>query len=318
MFVTMEKRRLGNSDLYTPPLAFGCNVFGWTADEKTSFQLLDAFTARGFSLLDTADIYCKWATGVGGESETIIGNWLRKSGKRNDVIIATKCGMVEMTEVNVTKKHILEAVEKSLKRLQVDCIDLYQTHKDDGVTPVEETLEAYQQLIKEGKVRWIGASNFSAERLKAAISASEKFGLPRYQTLQPLYNLYDREAFEKELEAVCLQNHISVINYYSLAAGFLSGKYRSEKDLDKSVRGKRVKSYLDERGLRILKALDEVAAAHSCAVPAVAVAWLMQRPTVAAPIASATSLAQLDDLFKACELRLSQEETQKLNEASAW
>lgn len=318
MFVLMEKRRLGNSDLYTPPLAFGCNVFGWTADEKTSFELLDAFTARGFSLLDTADIYCKWATGVGGESETIIGKWLKKTGKRNDVIIATKCGMVDTTGLNITKRYILEAAGKSLQRLQVDCIDLFQTHKDDGVTPVEETLEAYQQLIKEGKVRWIGASNFSAERLKAAISASEKFGLPRYQTLQPLYNLYDRETFEKELEAVCLQNHISVINYYSLAAGFLTGKYRSEKDLHKSVRGKRAMSYLDGRGLRILKALDEVAVAHTSALSTVAVAWLMQRPTVAAPIASATSLAQLEDLFKACELTLSHDEIQKLNEASAW
>lgn len=314
----MEKRRLGNSDLETPPLAFGCNVFGWTVDEQTSFQLLDAFTEKGFSLLDTADIYCKWATGIGGESETIIGKWLKKSNKRDQVIIATKCGMVDMKEINLSKKYILKAAEDSLRRLQTDHIDLYQTHKDDGVTPVEETLSAYQQLIKEGKVRWIGASNFSAARLKEALSASEKFGLPRYQTLQPLYNLYDRESFEKELEPVCLQNHVSVINYYALAAGFLTGKYRNENDLGKSVRGGRAGSYLNERGLRILKALDQVAAAHKTGPGSVAVAWLIQRPTVAAPIASATSTEQLQQLFKAVELRLSKEDITTLDAASAW
>jgi aryl-alcohol dehydrogenase-like predicted oxidoreductase len=314
----MEKRRLGRSDLYTPPLSLGCNVFGWTIDEQTSFDILDAFTGRGFNLLDTADIYCKWATGVGGESESIIGRWLKKSGGRSKVILATKCGMEDMTVVNIRKKYILQACEASLRRLQTDHIDLYQTHKDDGVTPVEETLEAYQQLIKEGKIRWIGASNFTAARLKESLAASEKYGLPRYQTLQPLYNLCDREVFEKELQALCVEQQVSVINYYALAAGFLTGKYRNENDLAKSVRGARAKGYLNERGLRILRGLDEVAARHKASNSSVAVAWLMRQPSVAAPIASATSTAQLGELFRAADLRLSEEDMQKLNNASAW
>ena len=315
----MEKRRLGSSDLFVAPIAFGCNVFGWTATEATSFELLDAFVARGFNLLDTADIYAQWATGVGGESETIIGRWLKKTGKRNDVVIATKCGMVDMKgTVNIRKKYILEAAERSLKRLQVDCIDLYQTHKDDGVTPFDEVLSAYEQLIREGKVRWIGASNFSAQRLQEALQVAEKNDLPRYQTLQPLYNLYDREVFEKELEPLCVAANISVINYYSLGAGFLTGKYRSEKDLAASARGGRVKGYLNERGMRILAALDQVAASHKSSLSSVAVAWLMQRPAVAAPIASATSLLQLNDLLRAAELQLTAADIAQLDKASAW
>jgi len=315
----MQKRRLGNTDLHVAPLAFGCNVFGWTINEKTSFELLDVFAEKGFNLLDTADIYCQWATGVGGESETIIGKWMKQRGNRDQMILATKCGMVDMKgKVDNSKKYILKAVEGSLKRLQTDYIDLYQNHKDDEVTPVEETLEAFGQLIQEGKVRWIGASNFSAKRLKESISASEKHHLPKYQTLQPLYNLYDREVFEKELEAVCLENSISVINFYSLAAGFFSGKYRTEADLAKSVRGARVKSYLNERGLGILKVLDEVAAQYNASTGSVAVAWLMARPCVGAPIASATSLSQVKELFKAVELNLSVETIEKLNAASQW
>lgn len=316
----MQKRRLGQSDLEVAPLCFGGNVFGWTIDEKTSFEILDAYFAAGFNFIDTADIYCQWATGVGGESETIIGHWMKSRGNRDKIILATKCGMVDMKgKVDNSKKYILQAAEASLKRLQTDHIDLYQNHKDDEVTPVEETLDAFAQLIKEGKARWIGASNFGAKRLKESLAASAKYDLPKYQTLQPLYNLYDREVFERELEPVCLQHHVSVINYYSLAAGFFSGKYRTEADLSKSTRGARVKaSYLNEKGLRILKALDEVAAEHKTTTGSVAVAWLIARPSVGAPIASATSVAQLQELFKAVELKLNPESIEKLDKASSF
>ncbi len=315
----MQKRQLGKSDLQVTPLCFGCNVFGWTIDEKTSFEILDAFVEKGHNFLDTADIYCKWATGVGGESENIIGKWMKTRGNRDKIVLATKAGMIDAVGgIDISKKHILKACEDSLKRLQTDHIDLYQTHKDDLNTPVEETLEAHAQLVKEGKVRYIGASNFTATRLKESLEASKKHNHPRYETLQPLYNLYDREVFEKELAQLCLDENISVINFYSLAAGFLSGKYRTESDLSKSVRGVRVKSYLNERGLRIVKALDEVSAAHHTSNSAVAVAWLLTRPFIGAPIASATSLEQLEELFKAVELKLSAESVAKLNEASKW
>lgn len=315
----MQKRKLGNSSLMVTPLCLGCNVFGWTIDEPASFKILDAFAEKGHNFLDTADIYAKWATGVGGESETIIGRWMKQKNNRSDLIIATKAGMTDTAGgVNITKKYILKAAEDSLRRLQTDHIDLYQTHKDDPNVRVEETLEAHQQLIKEGKVRFIGASNFSAARLKEALDASKKSGLPRYETLQPLYNLYDREVFEKELETVCLENNISVINYYSLAAGFLSGKYRKESDLGQSARGGRAKTYLNERGLRILKALDEVSAQYNTTNSAVAVAWLLTRPVIGAPIASATSLAQLQELFNAVDLKLNAGAIEKLNRASQW
>ncbi len=315
----MHKRKLGNTDLNVAPIALGCNVFGWTADEKTSFTILDAFTAAGFNFLDTADIYAKWATGIGGESETIIGNWTKQRNNRDKVIIATKAGMIDATGgIDISKKHILKAAEDSLKRLQTDYIDLYQTHKDDLAIPVEETLEAHQQLIKEGKVRWIGCSNFSAARLKESLEASKKYNLPRYETLQPLYNLYDREVFEKELEPLCLANNISVINFYSLAAGFLTGKYRSKADLTKSVRGARVEGYLNEKGLQILKALDEVAAQYKVTTGNVAVAWLIARPVIGAPIASASNLEQLKDLLKSAELKLSSDTIDYLNKVSAW
>ena len=315
----MQKRKLGNTDLQVAPIALGCNVFGWTAVEKTSFSILDKFTEQGFNFLDTADVYCKWATGIGGESETIIGKWLKQRGNRDKIIIATKAGMVDMQgTINISKKYILKAAEDSLKRLQTDYIDLYQTHKDDGKTPVEETLEAHQQLIQEGKVRWIGASNYSAARLKEALEASKKHNLPRYETLQPLYNLYDREVFEKELEPLCLENKISVLNYYALAAGFLTGKYRVKEDAAKSVRGGKALTYLNDRGLKIIKALDEVAAQYNTTNSAVAVAWLIARPSVGAPIASASNLAQLNDLLKAAELKLSSDTIELLNSASAW
>lgn len=315
----MENRLLGSSQIKVKPFCLGGNVFGWTIDEKTSFEILDEFTAQDFNFIDTADVYSRWASGVGGESETIIGNWIRKNKNRGKMIIATKAGMdMGQGKTDVSKKYILKAAEASLKRLQTDYIDLYQTHKDDESVPVEEALEAYEILIKEGKVRCIGASNFSVDRLEQSIKASKKNNLPRYDTLQPLYNLYDREVFEKELEPVCLQNNISVINYYSLAAGFLSGKYRNENDLSKSVRGAKVKSYLNERGMNILKALEEIAAKNKCEYSSVAIAWLISRPSVTAPIASATSKAQLRALLKGAELKLREDDVELLNNASAW
>lgn len=315
----MEKRKLGSSDLEVSPLCFGGNVLGWTADERTSMDLLDGFTAIGCNFIDTADVYSRWASGVGGESETIIGKWMRQRGNREQVIIATKGGMdMGQGGIDVTKKYLIKAAEDSLKRLQADYIDLYQTHKDNESTPVEEALEAYAQLMKEGKIRCIGASNFSASRLTEALEASEKYKLPRYETLQPLYNLCDREVFEKELEPVCLKNKISVIGYYSLASGFLTGKYHSSADLSKSIRGDRVSMYMNERGMRILEAIEDVAAQHKSSPASVTLAWLMARPSVAAPIASATSLKQLKDLTDAVQLRLSEESIARLNEASKW
>lgn len=315
----MEKRKLGNSELMVSPIAFGGNVFGWTIDEQTSFNLLDQFVDAGFNLVDTADVYSRWAMGnEGGESETIIGNWLKKTGNRQKLIIATKVGgdMGTSGKKDLSKKHILRAVEDSLKRLQTDYIDLYQSHYDDPQTPVEETLEAYAQLKKEGKIRVIGASNFSSERLLAALEASEKNNYPRYESLQPLYNLYDREHFEKELQPICEQKNIGVINYYSLASGFLTGKYRSEHDLLKSARGQGNKKYLNERGFRILKALDEVAKQYNSSDASIAVAWLLHRPTITAAIASATNADQLNDLLKAADLKLDQSVMEKLNQAS--
>ena len=315
----MQKRKLGNSGLEVAPLAFGGNVFGWTADEATSFGLLDAFVAAGCNLIDTADVYSKWVPGnKGGESETIIGNWLKRGGKREMVVIATKVGL-EMgpDRKGLSKAHILRSVEESLKRLQTDYIDLYQSHAEDNATPLEETLEAYAQLIRQGKVRAIGASNYSAEQLRKAIEISTQCGYPCYQSLQPLYNLYSRAGFENELEPLCLEMNIGVINYYPLASGFLTGKYRSEADLGKSARGQAVKKYLDERGFGILRALDEVAKSHRSTPAKVALAWLMARPGITAPIASATNLAQLNELIGATQLKLDNGSIERLNRASA-
>ncbi|HYY56147.1 MAG TPA: aldo/keto reductase [Pyrinomonadaceae bacterium] len=315
----MKIRRLGNSELEIAPLAFGGNVFGWTVDEQTSFELLDAFVAAGFNLIDTADVYSAWAAGnLGGESETIIGRWFNRSGKREDVIIATKVGMEMRGEKGLSKSYILRSAEDSLRRLQTDYIDLYQSHQDDPKTPQEETLEAYSELIRQGKVRVIGASNYSAERLSESLLISEQNGLPRYESLQPLYNLYDREAFEAELEPLCVEHNVGVISYYSLASGFLSGKYRSESDLNKSARGGGVKKYINERGFRILGALDEVARRQASTPARVALAWLIARPSVTAPIASATSLEQLNDLIEATRLELDESSLRLLDEASAW
>lgn len=315
----MQKRQVGRSELQVAPLMLGGNVFGWTLDEKGSFGILDSFTAAGFNFIDTADVYSRWAPGnKGGESETIIGNWMRSRGNRAQVIVATKGGGDMGQGQNITKKYILSAVDASLSRLQTDYIDLYQTHWDVKETPVEETLEAYAQVVKEGKVRVIGASNFTAARLKAALEASAKHGYPRYESLQPHYNLMEREIFEKELEPVCLENQLGVINYWSLAAGFLTGKYRSEADLNKSPRGAGVKKYLNEKGLRILAALDEVSARYHSTPATVAIAWLIARPSVTAPIASATSIAQLDSLVAATRLSLDAEAIRQLDDASAW
>lgn len=317
----MQKRTLGNTDLHVAPLALGSNVFGWTIDEQQSFNVLDAFVSEGFNLVDTADVYSTWQPGNrGGESETIIGNWLKKFRNRTGVIIATKVGGdMGLGRKCLEKKYIFKAVEDSLRRLQTDYIDLYQSHFDDHSLPVTEPLEAYERLIKEGKVRHIGASNFSAQRLQEALDASEQQGLPRYQTFQPEYNLYNREQYEKEYEPLVTKNGLGVINYFALASGFLSGKYRTEADANKSARGGGVVSkYLNERGNRILKALDNVSGRYNTDPASVAIAWLIARPSITAPIASATSKEQLASLVKAARLQLDKEAITELNDASAY
>jgi aryl-alcohol dehydrogenase-like predicted oxidoreductase len=316
----MDKRKLGSTDLLVSPITFGGNVFGWTLDEAQSFEILDGFLAADFNFIDTADTYSRWAEGnQGGESETIIGKWLKARNNRNKVILATKVGGdMGSGKKSLSKKHIMESIDGSLKRLQTDYVDLYQSHYDDLETPVEETLEAYDQLIRAGKVRWVGASNFSAERLKESLETSKRLSLPKYQSFQPEYNLYKRESFEKEFEQICADNHLGVIGYYSLASGFLTGKYRSEADLGKSARGGGVKKYMDERGFKILKALDEVSEQYNSSPASVALAWLIARPSVTAPIASVTSLSQLEELSRAATLKLDVEDISILDEASAW
>ena len=315
----MHLRPLGRSGLQVAPLAFGGNVFGWSADEATSFSLLDAFVDAGFNLVDTADVYSRWVPGhSGGESETVIGKWLRKSGKRHAVVIATKVGM-DMGHGNqgLSRQHIAKSIDASLKRLNTDHVDLYQSHSDDAATSFEETLEAYAKLIEAGKVRAIGASNHTAARLAAALDVSERDGLPRYESLQPHYNLVERALFETDLEAVCLQRGVGVINYYGLASGFLSGKYRSEADLDKSkARGGSAKKYLTPKGLGVLAALDEVARRYEVSPATVAIAWLIARRAITAPIASATSIAQLNELLAAASLDLDAEAIGRLDAAS--
>jgi aryl-alcohol dehydrogenase-like predicted oxidoreductase len=314
----MQKRKLGKTGFEVAPLALGGNVFGWTADEATSFTLLDAFVDKGFSLIDTADVYSRWIPGhKGGESETIIGNWLKKSGKRNQVVIATKVGM-DMGEgkKGLSASYIQRAVD-SLRRLQTDQIDLYQAHEDDPDTPLAETLGAFTELVRQGKVRAIGASNYSGARLAEALEVSRQNGLASYQTMQPEYNLYDRFAYESDLEPVCQKHGLGVICYFSLASGFLTGKYRSDADFSKSPRGQMVKKYLNPRGLRILDALDQVAKRHNTTPTQVALAWLMARPSITAPIASATNLQQLDELVQAASLELDKSSIELLNKASA-
>jgi aryl-alcohol dehydrogenase-like predicted oxidoreductase len=315
----MDKRPLGRSGIAIAPLMFGGNVFGWTVDEATSFALLDRFVDAGFNAIDTANVYSRWVPGhEGGESETVIGAWLRRRGRSDDVVIATKLGMEMPDGQGLSADYMVRAVEQSLKRLGRDHIDLYQAHRDDRDTPLDETLEAFDRLVASGKVRAIGASNYNGDRLTAALGTSEARGSPRYETLQPLYNLYDRTAYEADLEPVARASGIGVIPYYGLAAGFLTGKYRSEADLAKSPRGRGVGAkYLNERGLRIVGALDIVAGELSATPAQVALAWLMAQPTVTAPIASATSVEQLDDLVGAARLMLNADQMAKLDAASA-
>ncbi len=315
----MEKRRLGKSGLEIAPLVFGGNVFGWTVDETGSFTLLDAFLDAGFNCVDTADVYSRWKPGnTGGESETIIGNWFKARGNRSKVILASKCGN-EMApdKKGLSKAYIVRAVEDSLKRLQTDYIDLYQSHRDDPATPVAETMEAHAALVKAGKVRVVGASNYSADRLKASLAASAKSGIPRYETLQPNYSLCERSEFEGDVQNLCVAEGVGVIPYYSLASGFLTGKYRSEADLGQKARAGGVKKYLNARGFAILKALDEVAARTKATQAQVALAWLLAQPAIAAPIASATSTNQLADILKSTQLKLSEDDLSSLTKASA-
>jgi aryl-alcohol dehydrogenase-like predicted oxidoreductase len=314
----MKKRILGNSGFNVAPLAFGGNVFGWTVDEETSFRLLDAFVAAGFNLIDTADVYSRFAPGNrGGESETIIGKWLKQGGRRDKVIIATKVGLeMAADRKGLSRGYILRAAEDSLKRLQTDYIDLYQSHRDDPETSLDETLQAYAQLMEQGKVRVIGASNYSAERLSYALALSRRHELPRYECLQTEYNLYDRAEYEETLEPVCIENGLGVLSYFSLASGFLTGKYKSASDAADKARGNFVKKYLNERGFKIVNALDQVAKQFHAKPAQIALAWLIARPTITAPIASATSLAQLKELISATKLKLDKDSIGLLNRAS--
>ena len=313
----MEKIKIKNTDLLIAPINFGGNVFGWTLDEKKSFDILDQFTAGGFNFIDTADTYSWWVNGKGGQSEEIIGKWMRTRNNRNDLVIATKVGSETKEHgFDISKKHILKSVDESLARLQTDHIDLYYTHFDDGKTPVEETLEAYDEIIKAGKVRYIAASNLSPERLKESFDVAEKNNLPKYVALQPHYNLLEKEKFESQYADMVKEYDLSVFTYWSLAAGFLTGKYRNEDDLKKSARGEGVRKYLDEKGLNVLKALDEISAKHETTQASIALAWLLANPLVTAPIVSATSESQLKTLFAAPELKLSSEDIELLNKVS--
>ena len=312
----MQQRKLGNSGIHIAPFAFGGNVFGWTIDEATSFSLLDAFVGAGFNLIDTADSYSAWIEGnSGGESETIIGKWLRISGRRNDVVIATKVAKWDRFP-GLAPDNIRAAAEGSLQRLGVEAIDVYFSHEDDPNVPIADTLGAYSRLIEEGKVRAIGASNFSAARLAESLDISEREGLPRYEVLQPEYNLMERSGYEAELEPLVRERNLGVISYSALASGFLTGKYRDEADLGNSPRGYGVRKYLDKRGKAVLSALDEVAARHLVKPAQVALAWLMARPGISAPIASATGLDQLDQLIGAAKLTLSIQDMALLDRAS--
>ena len=315
----MQHRRLGHTDLNIAPLVFGANVFGWTADKKTSFDLLDRFVAAGLDAVDTADVYSAWAPGnKGGESETILGEWIKARGKRASVIVITKVGSpMGPGKKGLKAKYIEEAVEASLKRLQIETIDLYLSHWPDPEAPHEETLDAYAKLIKAGKIRWCGASNLNAEQMRAALDASKAKGLPRYEVLQPEYNLYDRGAYDGALRDLCVAEEIGVITYISLAKGFLSGKYREEADLTQSPRGGGVKAYLNPRGFRILDALDAFAKRHKAKPAEIALAWIIQRPGVTAPIASATSPMQLESLVAATKISLSAADVAALDQASA-
>ena len=315
----MQLRALGRSTLRVSPLCLGGNVFGWTAAEPASFAVLDAMAAAGLNFIDTADVYSVWVPGHhGGESETVLGNWLKRRAKRQDVVIATKVGMqMAPDRKGLSAAYIARSAEESLRRLQTDYIDLYFSHSDDASVPMEETLGAYQKLIAQGKVRAIGASNFTAARLSEALEVSRKSGLPRYEVLQPHYNLYARAGYESELEPLCVKEQIGVVNYYALASGFLTGKYRTPADAKKSARGKGVvEKFLNERGLRILAALDDVGRRYGASPASVALAWQIARPSITAPIASATTVDQLKELVAATQLNLDQASIEQLNAAS--
>lgn len=317
---SLPTRKLGHSNLQVAPLMLGGNVFGWTADAATSFAILDAFTDAGFNFIDTADVYSRWIPGHhGGESESILGQWFAHSGKRDKVILATKVGMdMGDGKKGLTRSYILKAAEDSLGRLQTDYIDLYQSHTDDASTPIDETLEAYQQLIQQGKVRLIGASNYKAPRLREAVALAKRENLPVYQTLQPEYNLYDRKEFETELQPAAKELGLDVIPYFSLASGFLTGKYKSKEDTKGANRESRVARFFDDRGKKILKALDQVAAETGAAQATISLAWLLAQPTILAPIASATSTKQLEALLAVPDLKLSEAQLAKLTHASAY
>jgi aryl-alcohol dehydrogenase-like predicted oxidoreductase len=314
----MEQRRLGRSGISFAPLAFGANVFGWTADRAMSFRLLDGFLGAGFTFVDTADVYSRWHTGnKGGESETIIGEYLAARGGREKMVLSTKCG-IEMgpDQKGLSRRYILAAVEASLKRLNTDHIDLYQAHRDDPETPLEETLSAFAELLKQGKVRAIGASNYTAPRLAEALAVSARTGLPRFESLQPLYSLMERGEYEGPLEDLCRREELGVITYFSLASGFLTGKYRTQADLVGRARGSRVEKYLNPKGLGVLAALDTVAARHGATPGQVALAWLIARPGLTAPIASATNPDQLAELVKAPSVALDAAEIALIDQAS--
>jgi len=317
----MIKRALGRSGLQIPPLTFGGNVFGWTVDEAGTFSLLDALVDAGLNFIDTADVYSRWAPGnQGGESETLIGEWLKRSGKRDRVMIATKVGMEMGPDAKgLAPVYIRRSLDASLARLQTDYVDLYQSHKDDPDTPLTDTLAEYAKHIESGKVRAIGASNYTAVRLSEALITAERHDLPRYESIQPEYNLYSREPFESGLQSLVKTQQMGTINYYALASGFLSGKYRSAADVSKSARGQKiVDTYLNERGFRILKALDEVSEDAGCTPAQAALAWQIAQPGITSPIVSATSIAQLDELVKAASLTLTRDQLAKLSQASDW
>ena len=315
----MDKRQLGRSALRVAPLCLGGNVFGWTADQETSFRLLDRALDAGLDFVDTAEMYSVWVPGHrGGESEAVIGEWMESRRCRDRVVLATKVG-ADMTDgrKGLAPARIRNGIEGSLRRLRTDSVDLYWAHYDDADTPLEEVLGTFAELIEEGKVRVIGASNHTPARLRAALAVSEAEGLPRYESLQPQYNLYDRAEYEAELEPLCVEHGLGVISYFGLAKGFLTGKYRSESDLGQSQRGGGVAGYLNERGLRILAALDEVASEIGATPAQVALAWLMARPSITAPIASATRLEHVEDLIAAMHLTLDRAAIERLDSASA-
>ncbi len=313
----MKKIELQHTDLQIAPINFGGNVFGWTLDEQQSFDILDKFVGAGFNFIDTADTYSWWVNGIGGQSEEIIGKWLKSRGNRQDIVVATKVGSETKEHCyDISRKHILKSADESLRRLGIDHIDLYYTHFDDKITPVEETLSAYDELIKAGKVRYIAASNLSAARLIESFNVAEKNGLPKYVALQPHYNLVERGGFETDYASLVQKYGLSVFPYWSLAAGFLTGKYRTEVDFDKTARGGGIKKYFDDKGKAVLKALDSVAEKHETKQATVALAWLLAKPLITAPIVSATSENQLKTLFAAPSLQLDTEDIELLDEVS--